>query len=255
MNLPDWSIRCDAAVFERIKDDASFQQIIALTRAVNCLQFVLDAFVPDATDLSSKARRSRINSVLFGSAVLYEALLLVEKMNQYFRDNEIFEYRLHTILRDPVARKLRELHMGPPCNSAVFHYDADELDEIVKNGSVHECDFMEGQGTSSRGSYFPFADILAAEVWMRETGSEEEFYLSLGSLMSKTRDLARSFIESSHRLTLSCLRGWDLIASNSIEHRHYYLCWSRVHHLSRSLREVGFQYSKPHGTFTFLVWP
>ena len=124
---PDWRIECDAATFERIKGEESFQQILALARAVNGLQFVLSALVSDAQDFSPAASRSRIKSFLFGSAILYESLLLVEKMNQQFGRNETFKQGLHTLLKDPTARTLRQSHMGPARNFAVFHYNPEQF--------------------------------------------------------------------------------------------------------------------------------
>jgi hypothetical protein len=208
MNPPDWQIECDATVFEQLKRDASFQQILALARAVNSLQFVLDAFVTDRQDTSSKAKRSRINSFLFGSAILYEGLLLVERMNQQFGQNALFKQGLHTLLKDPTAQRLRKTHMGPARNRAIFHYDVGEFGRILKDAGAHECDFMEGRGASGRESYFPFADALAAEVWMRTGIADEEFYKNMGALVSATRELAKRFIERSHRLILRCLRDW-----------------------------------------------
>jgi len=208
MDASDWRIECDSVVFERIRSERSFQQILALTRAVNSLQFVFDAFVSDALDVSLTARRSRINSFLFGSAILYEGLLLVERMNKEFRNHDVFMQGLHALLKDPIARTLRDSHMGPARNFAVFHYDSEELGRILKDASVHECEFMEGRGTSTLGCYFPFTDTLATELWAGRAGSEEEFYKNLGKQMGDTRDLAKRFIESSHRLILRCVRDW-----------------------------------------------
>ena len=64
MKPPDWCLECDTATFERIKSEESFQQILALARAVNGLQFVISALVKDAQDFSPTASRSRINSFL-----------------------------------------------------------------------------------------------------------------------------------------------------------------------------------------------
>jgi hypothetical protein len=60
MNNPNWQIECDRAVFESLKGEVIFRQILALARSVNSLQFVFDAFVADGQDTSSKAKRSRI---------------------------------------------------------------------------------------------------------------------------------------------------------------------------------------------------
>ena len=101
--------------------------------------------------------------------------------------------------------------MGPARNFAVFHYKGEELGRIVRDSSVHECEFMEGCGTSTPGCYFPFTDTLATELWAGRAGSEEEFYKNLGRLMGETRELAKRFIESSHRLILGCLRDWKFV--------------------------------------------
>jgi hypothetical protein len=211
MNAPDWRIECDAAVFERIKGEASFQQIVALSRAVNSLQFVISAFVPDGQDVSPSAQCARINSFLFGASILYEGLLLVEKMNQHFGSNEVFSRGLHTLLKDPVARALRKSHMGPARNFAVFHYEPKEFGRIVTDATVQECEFMVGRGNSGRESYFPYADVVATELLMGKAGSDEPFYARLGSVMNETRGLAIRFIEFSHKLILKSLSDWKFI--------------------------------------------
>jgi hypothetical protein len=207
----NWSLQCDNAVFERIKNEESFQQILALARAVNGLRFAISAMVPDANDMSPTARRARINSFLFGSAILYEGLLLVEKMNKRFGLNEIFSQGLHTLLKDPVARRLRKSHLGRVRNFAVFHYASEEFGKIVNSASVDECEFMVGRGNSGRESYFPFADTLAAEVLMGRASDDDAFYDDLGLVMSETRELATHFTDFSHRLILKCLHEWGFI--------------------------------------------
>jgi hypothetical protein len=209
MNAPDWQIQCDAVVFEQIKGETSFQQILALGRAVNSLQFVVAAF--DAQNVSSTAQRSRINSFLFGSAIIYEGLLLVQKMNQQFGHNQLFKKGLHTLLKDPVALRLQEHHMAPARNSAVFHYEPTEFGKMVESASVDVCEFMVGRGTSASEGYFPFADMLATQLLMGRANADEEFYEHLGSVMSETRDLGVRFIEFSHALILRCLSDWKFI--------------------------------------------
>jgi hypothetical protein len=211
MKPPDWHFECDTAIFERIKSEESFQQILALARAVNGLQFVISALVKDAQDFSPMASRSRINSFLFGSAILYEGLLLVEKMNQQFGRNQTFNQGLHTLLKDPTARTLRQSHMGPARNFAVFHYDPEEFGRIVKSASVNECEFMVGRGNLSHESYFPFVDTLATEVLMGRASSDEDFYDNLGSVMGETRELARRFVGFSETLISRCLYEWGFI--------------------------------------------
>jgi hypothetical protein len=211
MKHPDWHFECDTAIFERIKSEVSFQQILALARAVNGLQFVISALVKDTQDFSPMASRSRINSFLFGSAILYEGLLLVEKMNREFMSNETFTQGLQTLLKDPAARALRQSHMGPARNFAVFHYDPEEFGRIVRSASVDDCEFMTGRGKLSRESYFPFADTLAAELLMGTASSCKDFYEHLGSVMSETKELAQRFVRFSELLISRCLYEWGFI--------------------------------------------
>jgi hypothetical protein len=177
---------------------------------------VISALVNDAEDFSPAASRSRINSFLFGSAILYEGLLLAEKMNQQFGRNETYHQGLHALLKDPTARVLRQSHMGPARNFAVFHYDPEEFGRIVRSAGVDECEFMTGLGNLSRESYFPFADTLAAELLMGKASSDD-FYENLGSVMSETRELAQRFVRSSELLISRCLFEWDSFANSSSE--------------------------------------
>jgi hypothetical protein len=215
MNAPEWRIECDAVVFERIKSEPSFQQILALSRAVNSLQFVVSAF--DAQNISPTAQRSRINSFLFGSAIIHESLLLVQKMNQYFGQNDLFKNGLHTLLTDPVALRLQKHHIGPARNSAVFHYDPKEFGRMAESATVDVCEFMVGRGTSASEGYFPFADVVATQLLMDRANADEEFYEQLGSVMGETRDLGVRFIEFSHKLILKCLSDWKFISPRSAE--------------------------------------
>ena len=68
---------------------------------------------------------------------------------------------------------------------------------------------MEGRGKSSRESYFPFADTLAAEVLMDRASSDEDFYEDLGSVMGE--NLAQRFVRFSELLISRCLCEWGFI--------------------------------------------
>ena len=215
-----WTLVCDTTTFERVKNEKNFQQILALARAVNSLRFAVSAMVTNANDISPTARRARINSFLFGSAVLYEGLLLVQKMNQQFGRNEIFQKGLHILLKDPSALRLQRKHMNPARNFAVFHYIPEQFGRIVSSATVDVCEFMVGHGNSGRESYFPFADTLAAGVLMGRSRDDDAFYEALGSVMSDIQDLATRFVDSSHKLILKCLKDWGFILQRLSDQPH-----------------------------------
>jgi hypothetical protein len=69
MKSADWRIECDAASFERIKSEATFQQIVALCRAVNSLLFVVSAF--DAQNTSPNGQQSSESAVHNASRLVH----------------------------------------------------------------------------------------------------------------------------------------------------------------------------------------
>lgn len=211
MNDIDWIVHCDSDVFARIKTEESFQQIVTLARAVNALEFAVSAMVTDVLDNSPRARRSRTNSFLFGSAILYEALLLVQKMSKTFKGDDIFKDGLQTLLKDPTARRLQKSHMGKARNFAVFHYEPNRIGKMVESAALRGRDFLLARGNSARELYFPFADELAVDVLMGKVGYDQS---SLALVMNQTRELADSFIGSSHRLISKCLKEWGFIKTD-----------------------------------------
>ena len=138
-----------------------------------------------------------------------------KKMNQQFGRNETFNQGLHTLLKDPTARTLRQSHMGPARNFAVFHYDPEQFGRIVKSASVSGCEFMVGRGKLSRESYFPFVDTLATEVLMGRASSDERFYEDLASIMGQTRELARRFVGFSEKVISRSLHEWGFSQTTS----------------------------------------
>src|SRR4051812_31749690 len=98
-----WVIETDKVHFTKLKSEKWFQQTVALSRAVNTLRFVQIAMLAHSPeDDSLHASRTRINSFFFTCALLYEALLLVQRMCEHCRDLPAFA-QLHAILKDRTA--------------------------------------------------------------------------------------------------------------------------------------------------------
>ena len=64
-----------------------------------------------------------MNAYLFASALLYEILKLIRRMNRTFHNDETFQKELRCLLKDPIAKKIEEAHLGPVRRKAVFHFD------------------------------------------------------------------------------------------------------------------------------------
>ncbi len=98
----DWHITCDPETFERCRSDPKFAYIVTLARAVNALNFVNAVMVTSQGKDDPAAQRDRINSYLFGSGIMYEALKLIRAMNQPFQDDGCFQNGLRSILKNPM---------------------------------------------------------------------------------------------------------------------------------------------------------
>lgn len=129
-----------------------------------------------------------------------------------FRDNQTYQQGLHELLKDPVATKLRDYHMNPVRNRAVFHFDSQEFGNVLKDTSVEGvCEFLAGSGRSSEQSRYPFADVLATQILMGKVGNNEEFYNELGCVMKDMRGLATRFIGAAHKLIVTSLGEWGFV--------------------------------------------
>jgi hypothetical protein len=203
-----WDIVCEPAILEKLKTEERFWQVIALARSVNALSFAHWAMVPVLEDDSWHGKRTRTNSFFFACGILYEALLLVEKMNKNFHTEDTFG-GLKTILKDKTARKIRSLHLGRARNNVVFHYLPESFGEIVNIPGLSECSFVAGVGKTRVQSYYTFADVLAMEFFVGfAANNSEKFYDVLGELMISTRQLAANFVDAADHLISRCLLTW-----------------------------------------------
>jgi hypothetical protein len=75
----DWQFVCDPERFESCRKDDKFVYVVALARVINSFNFVYSAMTRSISDNSPAGMRDRLNSNLFGPAIMYEALELVSK--------------------------------------------------------------------------------------------------------------------------------------------------------------------------------
>jgi hypothetical protein len=208
----DWQVACGQGRFEECQKDEKFAYIVALGRAVNSLNFVYSAMLCAGTGDSPDARRARLNSYLFASAILYEGLKLVRAMNQTFKQDEVFQEGLHNILRDKVAQTIEQAHLNPARNRAVFHFLPEFFAEMIASASCEECLFVSAHGKRRRDLYYPFADVITAGILVGLSSDTEEFSVILGKAMSDTTDLMIRFIDGAELLIAYHINRWGFEA-------------------------------------------
>src|SRR5450432_1215181 len=85
--LEEWEITCDKETFAKVRQEEKFAYIVALARAVNAL-YAVHSLLPQQPQTETPERvRNGMNSYFFASALLYEGLSLIRKMNKPFADD------------------------------------------------------------------------------------------------------------------------------------------------------------------------
>src|SRR6202161_4339285 len=123
MEITDWFIAPSREAYEKAHQDERFQYVVTLGRAVNALNFVRSlAQLRSLEEDSPAAKRDRMNSYLFGSAIMYEALRLIRRLNQDFASDHLFPSGLRLLLKDKDAQAIEREHLDAVRNQAVFHF-------------------------------------------------------------------------------------------------------------------------------------
>jgi hypothetical protein len=206
--IGDWRLDCSRETFERCRADDKFPFMVALARAVNAMNFVHSAMIHVGEADTPEAIRGRMNSYLFASAIMYEALKLIRAMNKTFEDDKFFQDTLRSILRDPVAQKIERMHLDAARNHAVFHFLPEKFAEIINTATVDTCTFLIGQGPTRQHVYYLFADTVAAEIVVGYAANTEEFYDTLGAAMAGTRELVSRFADHAEELIGRQTQAW-----------------------------------------------
>jgi hypothetical protein len=204
----DWQVYCDRQRFEACRMDNRFPYIVALARAVNSLKFVHSAMLHAGIGNSPEARRGRLNSYFFASAILYESLKLVRTMTQAFKQDKMFWDGLHSILRDKAAQTIEKNYLNPVRNKAVFHFLPKFFAEMIRSATCDECIFASGRGKRREELYYPFADVITGGILMGFSSDTAEYYQALGNAMSDTSNLMVRFIDAAEFLIARYMKEW-----------------------------------------------
>jgi len=204
----EWHITCDTHTYEKCRKDAKFAYIVTLARTVNALNFVNSVMVDIQGRDDPAAQRNRLNSYLFGSAIMYEALKLVRAMNKVFLDDNEFQNGLRSLLKDPTAQQIERDHLNPARHQAVFHFIPETFAEAIGKASGMGSAFVSSRGSRRGNVSYVYSDIVAAEILVGLSSNTEEFYSALGDAMAKTRDLVIKFTDSAESLIAHHLKAW-----------------------------------------------
>lgn len=207
-----WDISCTKDIFDTLKKDERFINLLTLARFFNALRFCQQPVIDAKSSDRPSASRQSINSFLFASSVLYEGFLLVEKLGQYFRDFDSFKNGFAVLLRDRKIRTLRETVLKRMRNKFVFHFDRDISLEALKDFELPNYRFATGFGKASGELYYGLADeaVMNYLLQPQENDTDDELNKRLRSMMIDVTELMGQFTEAAEHLIADVLltMGW-----------------------------------------------
>lgn len=211
----NWKLTINQKSFDKLKVQESFWQIVALSRAVNSLRFVLKALKPFDGDDSPAAWLIRFNSFYFTCALLYEASKTVQHFGKHYRDLQSYKSMM-TVINSKAAINLRDSNLGEIRNKLVFHFGCDEIGTQLATLTVDEPIFATGKGDANKDVYFDLADFCVLRSFAGFPASDnEEDMQRTAELMKQSYDLARLFMARADDFIVTVLRsqGWDVVVA------------------------------------------
>jgi hypothetical protein len=202
-------ITCSKKKFDVLRTDDRFLGLLTLARVVNALRFCQKAAI-DAKDTPGPAgARSRINSALYASSVLYEGFLVIEKLGRYFRDLNSFKTGFGALLRDKAVGTFRESVLKRMRNKFVFHFDQGVARESFNHFELPEYNFASGTGRTSGEMYFGLADEAVMNYLLQpaENESDESLKGRCEKTLQNITQIMGRFTESAERLMADVLDG------------------------------------------------
>jgi hypothetical protein len=202
-----YDIVCSKEEFSLLKADERFLGLLTLARVVNALRFCQMAAIHARETTGPAGARSRINSFLYASSVLYEGFLVVERLGKNFKNHDSFRNGFGPLLRDQTVKSLRESVLNRMRNKFMFHFDQDVAKESFKDFELSEYKFASGIGKASGEMYFGLADEAVLNYLLQPTQNEPNESLKgrWEKILQETTQVMGRFTESAERLMADVL--------------------------------------------------
>ncbi len=206
MSSGEWELMISRKRFRTLRADPEFHHILALARIINSIRFANAVMLPAFGEPGPDARRQCICGLFFVGALLYEGMMLVERMGKSCRERRSWQPFVK-LLRDPTVAALRKMHLSPLRKHATFHSDEAAFAEYVNGLDAQNTRFVWGNGVESAHNYYELADTAAISTLVGLKESNPDYERKLGEIIGAVASLAREFIGSSDKLIAEILRG------------------------------------------------
>lgn len=204
-----WRLTIAAARYAELASDERFVHLLALARCVNSLRFGQSALNAVRNSDSPDGMRTRFNSFLYTSAVLFEALNVARWLASHFRSRPAFE-DMRRILADRGVSSLASKKLKPLRNWFVFHFDPDQYRAALALRFEEDApEFVIGTDSQA---YYALADMVVIRSLIPSPKSDEERDALYADLLGSVAHLAVRFVTAADRLIVAVLHdmGWRI---------------------------------------------
>jgi hypothetical protein len=213
-----YDISCSKETFDRLKTDECFLALLTLARVINALRFCQKAAIDAKAVAGPAGARSRINSFLFASSVLYEGFLTVEKLAVHFKSFDSYRNGLAVLLKDKDTQSIRQSVLQRMRNKFVFHFDRDVAKESFDHFDLPVYKFASGTGKASGEMYFGLADEAVMNYLLQPANNESDKSIRnrYEKILQDTTRLMGRFTESAERLMAEAMdnMGFTVVQQN-----------------------------------------
>jgi hypothetical protein len=202
--------------FEELRSDRGFIILLTLARSVNALYFCFRSLLDYSNDNTPTGLRQHINSFLFSGAVLYEALLVADKLEKHFGDRDSYHNGFGTLLKEGETKLLRKKILERIRNTSTFHYNEGVTRKTIKTIDLPSYLFATGRGSSRSGTYYNLSDEMVIEFLFGGSESREELDRVFRATLQRISKLLVSFTEAADMLIGDILAAgnWQLRKGN-----------------------------------------
>lgn len=207
-----FDITCSETIFNNLKTDERFLNLLTLARVVNALNFCHKATVDAKNSSEPDSARSTINSFLYASSILYEGFKVVDRLQKNFKNLDSFKTGFGALLKDKNVKKMRESVLKQMRNRFVFHFDRDVAMESFKNFKPSQYNFAIIAGITSGEMYYSLADEVVMNYLLQPAPNEsdESMKQRFIIIIQDIADIMCKFNESAERLMKDVLKDMDL---------------------------------------------
>jgi hypothetical protein len=209
----EWVIKASAKAFRKQRKVPAFATVATLASLVNTMRYQILATMPYRDDDSPLAKRQRLVSFLQTAALLYESLLLLQRLGKHFRHSATFQLNLAPLLSDKKVTRLRDGPLKRIRNQFAYHLNEGTMALALKWLRGRETyTFAESSGQRKADVYYSLVDEAVFRFAVAADPNRQSYSRRFRSLFSRTKDLAIAVADGSDLLIGEYLvgQGWQL---------------------------------------------